>query len=81
MLQDLEYENIEIIATIVDKIKNIKKLINYLYLVLRISTKKYLIIVSKYICLIILFLYLLCICIFKKLFEGNIYLNNNFLDK
>ena len=46
MLQDLEYEKIEIIATIVDKIKNIKKLINYLYLVLRISTKKYLIIVS-----------------------------------
>ena len=47
MLQDLDYEKIEIIATIVDKIKNIKKkLINYLHLVLRITTKKYLIIIS-----------------------------------
>ena len=61
MLQDSEYERIEIIATIVDKVKNIKK---YLILVLRIKTNKYLIIISRYICLIILFLYLLCICIF-----------------
>ena len=61
MLQDSEYERIEIIATIVDKVKNIKK---YFILVLRIKTNKYLIIISRYICLIILFLYLLCICIF-----------------
>ena len=46
MLQDLEYEKIEMMATIVNKINNIKKLINYLHLVLRTTTKKYLIIIS-----------------------------------
>ena len=64
MLQDLKYEKIDIIATIPDVIKNIKKqLINYLHLILRITAKKYLNIISRYTYLIMLFLYILCICI------------------
>ena len=34
VLQDLKYEKIDIMATIVDMINNIKKLINYLHLIL-----------------------------------------------
>ena len=74
MLQDLEYEKIDEITAIADKIKNIKKT-NKLFasFFLRITAQKYLIIISRYIHLIILFLYLLCIRIFLKIFEGNIY--------
>ena len=74
MLQDLEYEKIDEITAIADKIKNIKKT-NKLFasFFLRIIAQKYLIIISRYIHLIILFLYLLCIRIFLKIFEGNIF--------
>ena len=44
-------------------------------------SEKQLIISSRYVCLIMLFPYLLCIYIFLKIFVDNIYLSNNCLDK
>ena len=87
MLQDLSYEKNDEIAAIAEIEQKLiqsgilKKSIVpkiYLHLASKEQLKK---ILNRYICLIMLLLYLLCICIFLKIFVDNIYLNNNCLGK